>query len=45
LAGEPARLEELRSGMRDRMKGSLLMDGAAFAGDFAAALQEMAQKR
>jgi predicted O-linked N-acetylglucosamine transferase (SPINDLY family)/glycosyltransferase involved in cell wall biosynthesis len=44
LAGDPQRLVELRPTMRDRIKGSLLMDGEKFARDFAAALEEMALK-
>jgi predicted O-linked N-acetylglucosamine transferase (SPINDLY family) len=44
LAGSPERLAELRPTMRDRMRGSLLMDGERFAKDFAAALEEMALK-
>ena len=44
LAGSSARLAELRTTMRDRMRGSLLMDGEKFAKDFAAALEEMALK-
>jgi predicted O-linked N-acetylglucosamine transferase (SPINDLY family)/glycosyltransferase involved in cell wall biosynthesis len=44
LAGNPARLAELRSTMRDRMKNSPLMDGQRFWQDFAGALEKMALK-
>lgn len=44
LAGSSSRLAELRETMRERMRGSLLMDGERFAKDFAAALEEMALK-
>jgi predicted O-linked N-acetylglucosamine transferase (SPINDLY family) len=44
LAGDTARLAELRAGMRGRMLASPLMDGPGFAVDFAGALEEMARK-
>jgi len=39
LAGDSRRLMELRSTMRDRLRGSPLMDAAAFARDFAEVLR------
>jgi predicted O-linked N-acetylglucosamine transferase (SPINDLY family) len=45
LAADSARLIALRPTMRERMAGSLLMDGESFSNDFAAALGAMASKR
>ncbi len=41
LAGNPARLSELRQGMRDRMRASPLMDPARFARNVEAAYRQM----
>ena len=41
LAGDLPRLERMRSGMRDRMRSSVLCDSIGFAADFAAALRDM----
>ena len=43
LAGDTARLENLRSGMRDRLQKSPLMDQKGFAREFEASLFEMAR--
>lgn len=42
LAGQTDRLEELRAGMRDRMRQSVLMDEKRFVQGFEKALMEMA---
>lgn len=42
LAEDPERLASLREGMRDRMAGSPLMDGPAFAESFATAMEKIA---
>ena len=41
LAGNPERLKMLRSGMRERLRGSPLMDEAGFNRDLERALREM----
>ncbi len=41
LAADPARFNELRSGLRERLLGSVLCDAARFAGVFDVALREM----
>jgi hypothetical protein len=38
-AGDPARLAALRAGMRERLRGSPLMDGAGYAADVGAAFR------
>jgi predicted O-linked N-acetylglucosamine transferase (SPINDLY family) len=41
LARNGGRMERLRTGLRERMRGSVLMDGQAFARDFETALRKM----
>jgi len=41
LAGDPARLEELRQGLRERLAGSALTNGKAFTSDLEQAYQEI----
>jgi predicted O-linked N-acetylglucosamine transferase (SPINDLY family) len=45
LAGQTERLKELRSGMRDRLRQSVLMDEKRFVQGFETALMEMAALR
>jgi len=42
LAGQTERLQELRSGMRDSLRQSVLMDEKRFVRGFETALMEMA---
>ncbi len=42
LAGDKDRLAKLRTGMRERMAGSALMDGVGFAATFAQAMETIA---
>ncbi len=44
LASNPARLSELREGMRNRMRASLLMDSSRFARNVEAAYRQMWQR-
>jgi predicted O-linked N-acetylglucosamine transferase (SPINDLY family) len=43
LANDTARLQQLRSGMRERLKGSVLMDEKRFVRGFESALMEIAK--
>jgi predicted O-linked N-acetylglucosamine transferase (SPINDLY family) len=44
LAANPARLSEIRTGLRERMRNSPLMDARRFAGDMEAAYRSMWKK-